>query len=125
MLNCSLERRVVSAAAAAPNGGEGNDVCDTNAVTDDCDYEFFCGDTADCSGTGVCCYDGDPEVTTSNCCEQRAPTGQIQFCDPSLTGECLGGTACTGTFSVGGVGTTYAASASGGTHGSGVSRRRG
>jgi hypothetical protein len=72
------------------------DTCDTN-LGDNCPFEIFCDNAAECGGAGVCCYD---TPTTQTLCETSCTASQKQMCDPAVSGECTtGGTTCTGTFS--------------------------
>jgi hypothetical protein len=89
----------------------GGDVCENaNVSNDSCRDAFFCGSSGDCGGQ-ACCFDQDPQAQDglqANC-QQACPGGgqYLQLCNPAASGECPGGSACTGVFDPNDLQTTY------------------
>ncbi len=91
----------------------GGDVCANNDTSQNqvsCIYIFGCSSTDQCpGGSPACCYDqnvydpnNEPNGQTSTCLSTCPGTPYIQLCNPLESGECTGGTTCTGTFDGGG-----------------------
>ena len=87
-------------------GSTSGDICVPSSSSDNCPWEITCSDAAQCGPGTVCCYDNTPNIQQS-ICQGTCSSGQLQFCNPALSGECTGGQTCTGTFSASGLGTSY------------------